>query len=74
MARTAALPLEERLMQLFQQLGIEQAHVAARDAADWQGLVTAHPAPCVADPRLPPRPRPACAATRGLPPPGGDGR
>jgi pimeloyl-ACP methyl ester carboxylesterase len=43
MARTAALLPEERLIHLFQQLGIEQAHVAARDAADWQGLVTAHP-------------------------------
>jgi len=43
MAGTAALPLEERLVHLFHHLAIEQAHVAARDAADWQGLVTAHP-------------------------------
>jgi hypothetical protein len=43
MAGTTALPLEERLVHLFHHLGVEQAHVAARDAADWQGLVTAYP-------------------------------
>ena len=43
MISRAALPLEERLVQLFQQLGIERAHIAARNVADWQGFATAYP-------------------------------
>src|SRR5215472_4845797 len=39
----AALPLAQRLHQLFQNLGIERAHLAARNVADWHGFATAHP-------------------------------
>jgi len=35
--------VEERVLQLFQHLGIQQAHVAARAPADWQGLAASHP-------------------------------
>jgi SAM-dependent methyltransferase len=38
----AALPLAQRLHQLFQNLGIERAHLAARNVADWYGFATAH--------------------------------
>jgi pimeloyl-ACP methyl ester carboxylesterase len=38
-----ALPLEERLLRLFRQLGIERAHIAARNVADWQNFATAYP-------------------------------
>lgn len=37
------LPVEERIIQLLQHLGIQQAHFAAREAGDWRGLATAHP-------------------------------
>jgi SAM-dependent methyltransferase len=37
------LSVEERLVRLFQHLGIAQAHIAACRAADWQGPATAHP-------------------------------
>ena len=37
------LPVEERLWQLLQHLGIERAHVAARGVGDWGGLVVRHP-------------------------------
>src|SRR5216684_3808585 len=43
MISSAALPLEERLLQLFQQLGIERTHIAARNIADWHGFATARP-------------------------------
>src|SRR5260370_16362846 len=43
MISRAGLPLEERLLQLFQRLGIERAHIAARNVADWQGFATAYP-------------------------------
>jgi SAM-dependent methyltransferase len=43
MATRAALPLGERLLKLFQQLGIEQAHIAARNLADWHQFATAYP-------------------------------
>ena len=43
MALTTELPLENRLVHLFQHLGITQAHIAACRAADWYGLATAHP-------------------------------
>jgi SAM-dependent methyltransferase len=38
----AALPLAQRLSQLFRHLGIERAHLAARNVADWHGFATAH--------------------------------
>jgi SAM-dependent methyltransferase len=43
MTSSAATPLAERLLQLFQHLGIERAHIAARNVADWHGFATAHP-------------------------------
>ena len=43
MATEAELPVEERILQLLQHLGIQQAHFAASNSLDWQGLVTAHP-------------------------------
>jgi hypothetical protein len=43
MATEAALPLAERLFELFQHLGIERAHIAARDGADWRKFATARP-------------------------------
>ena len=43
MAPEADLPVEERILQLLQHLGIPQAHFAARNPADWQGLARAHP-------------------------------
>jgi SAM-dependent methyltransferase len=43
MTTVAATPLEERLVHLLQHLGISKAHIAARGAADWQGLATSHP-------------------------------
>jgi SAM-dependent methyltransferase len=43
MTSDAVLPLEERVLQLFQQLGIERAYIAARSVGDWQGFATAHP-------------------------------
>ncbi|MBI3329406.1 MAG: methyltransferase domain-containing protein [Nitrospinae bacterium] len=36
-------PIEERILQVLQHLGIAQAHVAARVPGDWQGLATTHP-------------------------------
>ena len=41
------LPVEERLVQLLQHLGIERAHVAARGGGDWGGLAARHP-DCIA--------------------------
>jgi ubiquinone/menaquinone biosynthesis C-methylase UbiE len=43
MATEVDIPVEERILQLLQHLGIQQAHFAARRAEDWQGLATAHP-------------------------------
>ncbi|MBI2986537.1 MAG: methyltransferase domain-containing protein, partial [Deltaproteobacteria bacterium] len=40
---SASHPVEERIIQLLQHLGIERAHFAARMAGDWAGLVTSHP-------------------------------
>jgi SAM-dependent methyltransferase len=40
-------PVEERLVQLFQHLGITRAHIAARGGADWGGLAARHP-DCIA--------------------------
>jgi ubiquinone/menaquinone biosynthesis C-methylase UbiE len=36
-------PIEERIMQVIQHLGIAPAHVAARIPGDWQGLAAKHP-------------------------------
>jgi ubiquinone/menaquinone biosynthesis C-methylase UbiE len=36
-------PIEERIVQVLQHLGIAQAHIAARVPGDWQGLATTHP-------------------------------
>ena len=41
------LPVEERLVQLLQHLGIARAHVAARGGGDWGGLAARHP-DCIA--------------------------
>src|SRR5262245_10694013 len=41
------LPVEERLVQLLQHLGIARAHVAARGGGDWGGLAARHPG-CIA--------------------------
>ncbi|HJU19620.1 MAG TPA: methyltransferase domain-containing protein [Stellaceae bacterium] len=38
-----ASTLEEPLLRLFQELGIAQAHIAAREDTDWRGLASAHP-------------------------------
>ena len=40
---TAGLPVEERLRQLLQHLGIDQAHFAGRLPRDWTGLATTSP-------------------------------
>lgn len=37
------LPLEERIVQLFQHLGVQKAHFAGRMLQDWKGIVTTHP-------------------------------
>jgi ubiquinone/menaquinone biosynthesis C-methylase UbiE len=43
MATEAERPIEERIMQIIQHLGIAPAHVAARNPGDWQGLAAKHP-------------------------------
>ena len=43
MTTQGELPIEERVLQLLQHLGIQQAHFAASTPEDWQGLVAAHP-------------------------------
>src|SRR4029077_10937238 len=43
MTRATALPVEERILQLLQYLGIDQAHFAGRTPGDWTGLATAYP-------------------------------
>ena len=43
MAREAELPVDERILQVLEHLGIQQAHFAASNPLDWQGLVTTHP-------------------------------
>ncbi len=43
MAPAVPLPLVDRLLQLLQHFGLEQAHVAAAVPGDWRGLATAHP-------------------------------
>src|SRR5258705_11641685 len=43
MPRATALPVEERILQLLQYLGIDQAHFVGRTPADWTGLATTYP-------------------------------
>jgi SAM-dependent methyltransferase len=43
MASDAESSVDRRLVQLFQHLGLEQVHMAARVTADWHGLATTHP-------------------------------
>lgn len=43
MVDSITLATEERLSRLFRQLAIGRAHIVARDPADWQGFVRAHP-------------------------------
>ena len=43
MSTEAELPVEERILQLLRHLGIQQAHFAASNSLDWQGLVASHP-------------------------------
>ena len=47
MVSMTEIPIEERIFQLFQHVGIQQAHLAARLPKDWQGFAAAHPQ-CVA--------------------------
>jgi len=35
--------VDERLVQLFRQLGLDRVHLAARVTADWRGLATTRP-------------------------------
>ena len=43
MTSETALPVEERILQLLQYLGIDQAHFAGRTPRDWTGLATTCP-------------------------------
>ena len=43
MATELERPIEERVMQVIQHLGLAPAHVAARVPGDWQGLARQHP-------------------------------
>ncbi|MFQ5946643.1 MAG: alpha/beta fold hydrolase, partial [Anaerolineae bacterium] len=43
MATEVDLPNEELIYQLFQHLGIQQAHIAASMPADWMGFAASHP-------------------------------
>ena len=42
-SKKATPPVEERILQLFKHLGIQQAHIAGQVTADWRGLVNIHP-------------------------------
>jgi ubiquinone/menaquinone biosynthesis C-methylase UbiE len=42
MATEPERPIEERLMQVLQHLGVASAHIAARNPGDWLGLATKH--------------------------------
>ena len=39
----SGISVEERILQVLQHLGMQQAHFAASRPADWRGLVTGHP-------------------------------
>ncbi len=43
MATEVDPPIEELIFQLFQHLGIQQAHIAASMPADWMGFAASHP-------------------------------
>jgi hypothetical protein len=43
MTKKEELPVEKRLLQLLQYLGIDQAHFAGRTPSDWTGLATLAP-------------------------------
>src|SRR4029453_12072626 len=43
MTTEAERPVEERLMQVLQHLGLAPVHLAARLGSDWSGLATTHP-------------------------------
>ena len=43
MVTGAELPIEEGIVQLLEQLGIERTHVVAAHAMDWHGLVLSYP-------------------------------
>ena len=43
MTTETGLPIEERIRQLLQRLGIDQAHFAGRLPRDWTGLATTYP-------------------------------
>ena len=43
MATATEIPVENRIIQVLQHLGITKAHFAARHAGDWSGLAVAHP-------------------------------
>lgn len=43
MATELERPIEERIMQVLQHLGIAPAHIAARVPGDWLGMATKHP-------------------------------
>src|SRR3989475_10981268 len=43
MTTDAESAVDRRLVQLFQHLGLEQVHIAARVTADWHGLAATHP-------------------------------
>ena len=43
MTTQASYLVEDRILQLFRHLGIEQAHFAACMPRDWGGLVASHP-------------------------------
>jgi ubiquinone/menaquinone biosynthesis C-methylase UbiE len=42
MVTTVERPIEDRIVQVLQHLGIAQAHIAARVPGDWLGLATTH--------------------------------
>ena len=42
MTTEGEIPVEERILQVLQHLGIEKAHFAASTPSDWAGLVTVH--------------------------------
>lgn len=44
MSPNASYPIEQRLLQVLQHLGLDQAHFAGRVPDDWLGLVSNHPA------------------------------
>ena len=43
MATEIDIPIQERILQLLNHLGIQQAHFGARVPRDWQGLVASNP-------------------------------